>query len=71
MNCDHHTIKGGTVTSEGIIPHKRHPAGFDMPVKLVIKKFTVAAIMEDHPPLRNAMGNLVYAMPGGGEFVDV
>lgn len=74
MNCDQYTIKGGTVTSEGFVPHKRHPAGFNMPVKLIFKKCArsdrrvVAMLMEDHPPLRNVMGNLVYALPGGDVF---
>lgn len=57
---------GSTRTSEGYIPHRRHPMGFFMPVKLDLD------MRNRHhglcPPLRRD-GRLVYALPGGGEFL--
>jgi hypothetical protein len=65
------TIIGATETSEGIIPHKKHAAGFDMPVKLDVKNtIGVKPILEPQRPKRDKNGNLVYAMPGGLNYSD-
>ena len=69
MNCKETTTPGGTMTSEGFIKHKLHPAGFEMPVMLDIalsRVRIVALISEPQPPMRDRAGRLVYARPGGG-----
>lgn len=57
------TSKFGTSTTEGWIPHKGTVRGFVMPVKLDI----VNPLHDVHPPMRDAQGKLVYALPNGGE----
>lgn len=62
------TIKKGTITTEGFIPHRPH-AGLDMPVKLAIPRLSASdQIGEFYPPLRSITGNLIYALPGGGNY---
>lgn len=69
MDCEAITVKGGTMTTEGFIPHKKHPAGFWMPVKLKIKRTsTITALSGPQRPVRDVCGNPVYALPGGGVF---
>ena len=70
MLCEQRTMKDGTMTSEGLIKHKKHPEGFDMPVKLAVKQGGVKTMLEFQPPLRDEKGKLIYALPGGGSFVD-
>ncbi len=57
------TLPGATQTTHGVIPHLRHQAGFDMPVKVRAKD------CRDVPTPTYYKGALVYAMPGGGEFI--
>lgn len=70
MLCAQLTVKGGTMTSEGFIKHKLHPDGFEMPVKLDVKKGGVKTMLEYQAPLRDEHRKLIYALPGGGSFVD-
>ena len=60
------TFKGATMTSDGLIGHKKHQAGFDMPVVLAIRQGGVKKMKEFQPPLRDINGGLIYALPGGG-----
>jgi len=69
MLCKRYTIRGGTVTTEGYVPHAWHPAGFFAPVKLDIRRGGVKGILDYQAPLRRGDGRLVYALPGGGEWV--
>lgn len=60
------TQRGGTITSEGWIPHHRHPTlGITMPVKLELKPEELPRGLAK--PLRRR-GALIYAMPCGREF---
>lgn len=53
----------GTVTTDGIIPHQKHPTlGFMMPVKIAGKR----PGSDPDPKYKN--GLLVFALPGGGEW---
>ncbi len=70
MLCEQRTVKGGTMTSEGMIKHKQHPDGFEMPVRLAVRNGGVKTMLEFQPPMRDADGRLIYALPGGGSFVD-
>lgn len=72
MICKEMTFMGGTETTEGIIPHKRHPAhGYNMPVMLEANNDNgVRGISAPQEPMRSSEGFLVYAMPGGAQFVD-
>ena len=72
MICKETTFKGGTETTEGFIPHKRHPTkGYDMPVMLEIDNdHGVRGLVLPQEPMRNSDGFLVYAMPCGVQFVD-
>lgn len=56
----------GTHTSEGIISHRPHPLGFFMPVKLDFK--AGKDVYGKFNPLRYG-GRLVFALPGGGDYV--
>ncbi len=61
----------GTQTSEGMIPHREHPiyTGLMMPIKLAIPtQGPIAPWNEPFAPLRFA-GKLVWALPGGGEYI--
>ncbi|MBK9497336.1 MAG: hypothetical protein IPO08_23010 [Xanthomonadales bacterium] len=59
------TQKGLTQTRGGDIPHLRHPTmEIDMPVK------TRTHDMRALPEAIRYKGALVYALPGGGEFID-
>lgn len=59
---------GGTVTSEGFIPYLPYE-GYLLPVKLDIPgRLPVAEMKRPLPPLRRK-GHLVFALPGGGEYV--
>ena len=61
------TQQGGTVTSEGWIPHVRHPMlGINMPVKLALIPEGHHGFLAD--PVRRR-DYLVYAMPQGGEYL--
>ncbi len=55
---------GGTKTTEGFIPYAKHPSGIECPVK-------IAVIRPDQlpAPLRDKKWRLIYALPGGGEWV--
>ncbi|UCV26720.1 hypothetical protein [Ferribacterium limneticum] len=57
------------MTTEGLIPHKVHPwFGFPMPIKLSVPK-DGAPKSVIQAPLRRGQ-SLIFALPGGGEFVD-
>lgn len=59
---------GGTVTSEGFIPHLPYK-DYMLLVKLDIpRRLLVSEIKRPQPPLRYK-GYLVFALPGGGEYV--
>lgn len=56
-----------SMTSLGPIPHRRYH-GFRLPVKLDTSKTVLTSEGNKYPPLsRN--GNLVWALPNGGEIV--
>lgn len=56
-----------TKTTEGPIPHHPHPTGdFVMPVML---DTTGGRLDKRLPPKRTDTGALVFALPGGGEYV--
>lgn len=62
------TVKGGTWTTEGFIPHLKH-GGYDMPVKIALSRWdTVSNLSLTPPPLRDSEGRLVYATPSGGSI---
>lgn len=57
------TRVGMTQTSHGVIPHLRHPEyGYEMPVKIRTNSEGVVSPVY-------YKGALVYAMPGGGEYI--
>jgi hypothetical protein len=62
------TCNGATETLSGAIPHLRHPRGFSMPVKLDFHGARISG-NQVFPPLRTIDGELVFALPGGGNFV--
>ena len=65
----HKTQVGGTVTTEGWIPHLRHhKTNILMPVK--IKQVCSEDLGETPIPLRRH-NRLVYALPGGREYLDL
>lgn len=68
MLCETKTIKGGTMTSEGLIPHIE-VMGLLLPVMLDIHNTGVGKVMAYQKPLRSADGALVYAMPGKGMYI--
>lgn len=56
-----------TETCIGPVAHKRHPNGFDMPVRLVVVEGKV--ILKNKLPIPVTKGDkFVYALPGGGEL---
>ncbi len=57
-------VSRGTVTSEGVILHRKHDQGFMAPVKIA----GMPESGKDPAPLRKD-GKLVYALPGGGEWI--
>ena len=69
MLCGKLTVPGGTMTSEGRIDHKWNPAGFAMPVKLVVDHSSIKKLLRPQVPVRDDAGNIVFALPGGGEYV--
>ena len=60
----------GTMTKFGFIPHKKHPKGFLMPVKLKIRHRARTAYYDEFQEPLMESGCLVYALPGGGEYVE-
>lgn len=59
-------VIGGTLTSEGFIKYLERD-GFAYPVRLSIdQKAKVAELKTAQPPLRDVLGRLLYATPGGG-----
>jgi len=58
------------MTTEGFINYMKHPLGFYMPVKLAFKTKNAKTMNELHPPKRHLIdGRLIYALPGGGEWI--
>lgn len=58
-------ITFATMTSEGLIQHKKNEAGFYMPVMLDIPKNIPASYLDKPmPPKRDNAGNIVFASPG-------
>jgi len=55
------TQAGGTRTSEGWIPHHQHPSGFLLPVCVTWTGDKLPKPMRRH-------GQLIYRLPGGGEY---
>ena len=71
MLCEKLTVPGGTMTSEGLINHLWNPAGFAMPVKIVVDHSSVKKLLQPQVPVRDDAGNLLFALPNGGEYVQV
>lgn len=69
MTSKEKTLLGGTMTTEGIIMHKEHDCGFYMPVKIAVRKGGVKAMLQPQQPQRDFKGRLIWALPGGGDFV--
>lgn len=61
-----HTSKFGTNTRQGFIDHLVTDDGIRLPVKL---DFDSERIEDTYFPLRKE-GRLVFALPGGGEFLE-
>ena len=61
-------VKGGTKTTEGVIPHKEHD-GYVLAVKLDFSGVgdRIDRLKQPLPPLRRN-GGYVYALPNGGEW---
>ena len=68
------TFTDSTQTADGPIPHLRNPhTGVLMPVKLerVPRGERWAIVMRRRNPVpQRALGCLVYALPGGAEYID-
>ena len=64
------TQLGGTVTAAGFIPYVRHPGGqFSMPARLALPiMMTATQAKAPQYPMVDAVGGLVYALPGGGSY---
>lgn len=60
------TSKFGTNTRQGFIDHRKTEDGLRLPVKL---DFDSEKIEDTYFPLRRG-GRLVFALPGGGEFLE-
>jgi len=61
----------GSITRDGIIKYRRHPAGFDMPVRLVFDdEARVRDMKEFHAPARNERGGYIFVVPGGFNYVE-
>jgi hypothetical protein len=67
----------GTMTKAGFIPYYFHaeldcycPVKIDQPIKIHEETGRPIAVnpKADHMPKRNENGDLIYALPGGGEF---
>jgi len=58
----------GTWTSEGFVRHLRHPAGFDMPVRLEVQNERVGDVKELQRPARGSAGGYVFVSPGGFNY---
>ncbi len=64
-----HQYSYATPTQEGIIPHKAFKS-FRLPVKLDFsQKYIINDGQSLYAPLRRN-GRLVFALPGGGEYVE-
>ena len=67
------TSKHGVMTSEGFIPHLKHPDGHEMPVVLDFtgydRRTRKALPLRYWPPLRTKDEDLVWALPNGGRYV--
>ena len=60
-----------SVTRDGIIKHRRHPVGFDMPVRLVFDdEARVRDMKELQAPARSERGGYLFVMPGGFNYVE-
>ena len=63
------TLYGFTQTREGLIAHKAHENGFHMPV-MIKKRIKGQENTSPLPEPEKIDGCLVYALPGGGVFID-
>jgi hypothetical protein len=63
------TGKHGTMTNEGYIAHRKY-MGIELPVKIRVSGMTARDLWEYPTPVRDALGRLQYALPGGHTFVD-
>lgn len=57
-----------TVTDEGVIDHFKHPSGILLPVKVRVKNDSKEELGKYPSPIRRG-GKLVYALPGGGDYI--
>ena len=64
---DPKTIQGGVRTTEGIIPHRAHSQGFLMPIRIVSMR---SGYTNTCPERERSNHRLVYALPGGGRWID-
>lgn len=62
------TQYGVTQTRHGVIAHFQHPSGIDLPVKVRPGRPDTRGVAELPTPIYY-QGALVYALPGGGEFM--
>lgn len=62
------SVPGYTPTNEGDLPHKKHPAGFFMPVLVCSRMRGRHDVLP--APVRTDGGRLIYALPGGGQWID-
>ena len=68
MAREYKTQAGGTYTSEGWIPNKRHPMfGVMMPVKL---RLNPEKVPSDFPVPDRSQGCLAFVLPSGGPYLD-
>ncbi len=59
---------GRTLTDEGYIYHIKTAQGYDLPVKVILLQSVRAKKMLPRP--KRKAGKLVFAVPGGAEFVE-
>jgi len=60
-----------SITRDGIIKYKWHPAGFNMPVRLLFDdEARVRDMKELQAPARNERGGYIFVMPGGFNYVE-
>jgi len=60
-----HTIKGGTMTTEGFIPYMPY-RGLMLPVALQVRNTGMSAVSAPQAPARRSVdGALYFVLPGG------
>lgn len=66
MEKDEKTLAGYSETSDGMLRHRMHPAGFMMPVAVDVIVASNGKLIAS-PVIRG--GKVVYALPGGGRYI--